>query len=283
MDYYATLGLNKGASDEEIKKAYRKLAMKHHPDRGGDEKKFKEVSIAYETLSNPEKKQIVDMGGDPNAQHGGFQNQGPFEFHFGTGDLNDIFQNFGFGGGFGQFGQRQRQRNRNVSVNVEITLEDVLNGKEFNAEINIPGGKTKTVNIKIPPGVEHGKQIAYRGMGDDSIPGIPAGDLILGIFVREHPVFSRNGPQLVCEKIVSVWDAMLGTEIKVDSLGGKQFSVNVPSGTQPGTVLSCKGEGLPLINTNRRGDLLIKIKVEIPKGLSDTQKQLIETIKKNGL
>ena len=281
MDYYSTLGLQKGASDEEIKKAYRKLAMKHHPDRGGDEKKFKEISGAYEALSDPNKKRIIDMGGDPNAQPGmgGFHGNGPFEFHFGTGDLNDIFQGFGFGG----FAQRPRQRNRNVSVNVEITLEDVLNGKEFNAEINIPNGKSKTVNIKIPPGVEHGKQIAYRGMGDDSIPNLPPGDLIVGIFVREHPVFSRNSHQLICEKIVPVWDAMLGTEIRVDSLGGKQFTVNVPAGTQPNTVLSCKGEGLPVLNTGVRGDLLIKIRVEIPKNLSDVQKQLIETIKKNGI
>ena len=280
MDYYSTLGLQRGASDEEIKKAYRKLAMKHHPDRGGDEKQFKEIAAAYEVLSNPEKKKIVDLGGDPNAQPGmgGFQHNGPFEFHFGTGDLNDIFQGFGFGG----FAQRPRQRNRNVSVNVEISLEEVLNGKEFNAEINIPGGKSKTVNIKIPPGVEHGKQIAYRGMGDDSISGLPAGDLIVGVYVRDHPSFIRHGANLVCEKIVSVWDAMLGTEILVDSLGGRQFTVNVPPGIQPGTMLSCKKEGLPILNTPLRGDLLIRIKVEIPKQLNDSQKQLIETIRKNG-
>lgn len=279
MDYYSTLGLQRGASDEDIKKAYRKLAMKHHPDRGGDQNKFKEVSIAYEVLSDPEKKRIVDMGGDPNAQpgFGGFGG-GPFEYHFNTGDLNDIFRGFGFGGF-----THHRQKNRNVSINVEITLEDVLNGKEFDADINIPGKKSKAVNIKIPPGIDHGKQIVYRGMGDDSIEGIPPGDLIVGVFVREHPIFSRNGLNLVCEKVVSVWDAILGSEITVDSLDRKQFTVNVPAGTQPGTILSCKGEGLPHVNSKQRGDLLIKIRIEIPKDLTDTQKQLIETIRKNGI
>lgn len=279
MDYYSTLGLQRGASDEDIKKAYRKLAMKHHPDRGGDQNKFKEVSIAYEVLSDPEKKRIVDMGGDPNAQpgFGGFGG-GPFEYHFNTGDLNDIFRGFGFGGF-----THHRQKNRNVSINVEITLEDVLNGKEFDADINIPGKKSKAVNIKIPPGIDHGKQIVYRGMGDDSIEGIPPGDLIVGVFVREHPIFSRNGLNLVCEKVVSVWDAILGSEITVDSLDRKQFTVNVPAGTQPGTILSCKGEGLPHVNSKQRGDLLIKIRIEIPKDLTDAQKQLIETIRKNGI
>ena len=279
MDYYATLGLSKGASDEDIKKAYRRLAMKHHPDRGGDEKKFKDIAAAYEALSNPEKKRIIDMGGDPNAQPGasGFRGANPFEFRFGSDDLDDFINRFGFGG----FSQQPKKHNRSVRVNIELTFEDILTGKEVNAEINIPGGKTKTVNINIPPGVEHGQHIVYRGMGDDSIVGVPPGDLILGIIVREHPVFSRSGPQLVCEKTVSVWEAMLGAKIIVNSLSGKQLTVNVPAGTQPNTVLSCKGEGLPIMNTNQKGDLLIKLRVSVPTNLTDTQRQLIETIKEN--
>ena len=118
MDYYSTLGLQRGASDADIKKAYRAMAMKHHPDRGGDEKKFKEISQAYEFLSDPQKKQIIDLGGDPNAQGGGYRSsQGsPFEFHFGTDDLHDMFGNFGFGG----FGQRPMRRNKSLNINVEI-------------------------------------------------------------------------------------------------------------------------------------------------------------------
>jgi hypothetical protein len=145
MDYYATLGLQRNASDAEIKKAYRSMAMKYHPDRGGDEKKFKEISQAYEFLSDPQKKQIIDLGGDPNAQPGMGGGQGPFEFHFNTGNMNDIFGNFGFGG----FGRQPQRRNRSLNINVEITLEDVLSGKDFTAEVSIPG-KNKMINIQIP-------------------------------------------------------------------------------------------------------------------------------------
>ena len=123
MDYYATLGLKKGASPEDIKKAYRSLAMKHHPDRGGDEKKFKEIEEAYRTLSDPQKKQMADMGVDPNAQGGGY-NHGPFEFHFNSGNFEDIFGNFGFG-----FNQRKPVRNKSFNVNITISLEEVLTGK----------------------------------------------------------------------------------------------------------------------------------------------------------
>jgi curved DNA-binding protein len=278
MDYYSTLGLKRGASDAEIKKAYRSMAMKHHPDRGGDEKKFKEISQAYEFLSDPEKRRIIDMGGDPNQQSGGFRQQGsPFEFHFNTGNMDDIFGNFGFG-----FGQRPMRRNKTLSINVEITLEDVLAGKDINAEIGIPGGKQKVINIQIPPGIEHGQQIRYEGMGDNSIADIRAGDLIVNVLIRNHATFKREGTSLIAEKQVSVWDALLGTSINLQTLDQKTLNINVPAGTQPDTVMSCRGEGLPHMRTRQRGNLLIKIKVVVPKDLTISQKQLIEQIK-NGI
>jgi curved DNA-binding protein len=281
MDYYSTLGLKRGASEAEIKKAYRSMAMKHHPDRGGDEKKFKDIEEAYRFLSDPEKKRIIDLGGDPSRQQsGGFSSGDPYEFHFGTENLNDIFRNFGFGGGFSG---RSIRRNRSISINVEVTLEEVLNGKELDAEISVPGIKERAINIKIPPGIDTGQQIKYQGMGDHTYKDIPAGDLIVNVIVRPHPIFERNRESLICEKSVSVWDAMIGSEITVTGIDGKQFGVKIPAGTQPNTVLSCRGEGLPRLNSNYRGDLLIRIKVEIPKNLNDTQIKLIETIKKNGI
>jgi DnaJ-class molecular chaperone len=281
MDYYATLGLKRGASAEEIKKAYRSLAMKHHPDRGGDEKKFKEISQAYDFLTDPEKKKIIDLGGDPNGgPQSGFDGGSPFEFHFGSGNFEDVLRGFGFGG----FNQRQQpRRNKSVSVSVQVTLEEVLTGKDFNAEIAVPGGKRKTINISIPPGVETGQQVRYRGMGDDSITGVPPGDLLVNVFVQEHPTFVRNQDSIICERSVPVWDALLGTEISILSLDGKKFNVGIPAGTQPGTVLSCKGEGLPRVHSNHRGDLLIRIKVEIPKNLTESQKTLINKIKNNDI
>ena len=278
MDYYAKLGLKRGASDAEIKKAYRSMAMKHHPDRGGDEKKFKEISSAYEALSDPEKKRIIDMGGDPNAQPGGF-NQGPFEFHFGSGDLNDLFGNFGFGG----FGRQPLRRNKSLNINVEVGLEDILHGKDINAEIGIPGGKNKIINISIPPGIEHGQQIRYEGMGDNSISNLRPGDLFVNVLVRSHPVFKREGTSLIFEKEISVWDAILGTSLDIKTLDNKTLSISIPAGTQPETVLSCRGEGLPHMRSRQRGNLLIKIKVKIPKNLTADQKQSIEKFKNNGI
>ncbi len=278
MDYYSTLGVQRNASPDDIKKAYRSMAMKHHPDRGGDEKKFKEIEEAYRTLSDPQKKQMYDMGVDPNRQQGGF-NQGPFEFHFGAGDINDLFGNFGFGG----FGRQPQRRNRSFSINIEVTLEDVLTGKDFSAEVGIPGGNKKLINISIPPGVEHGQQIRYQGMGDDSIRDIRPGDLIVNILLREHPKFHRDGDNLFCEKIVSVWDSMLGTSVEIETLDKKTLHITIPPGTQPETILSCRGEGLPNIRHKLRGNLMVKIKIEIPKNLSDAQKQIIERLKNNGI
>lgn len=277
MDYYSTLGLKRGASDAEIKKAYRSMAMKHHPDRGGDEKKFKEISQAYEFLTDPQKKQMIDMGGDPNAQPGGGFGQSPFEFHFNTGNMDDIFGNFGFG-----FGGRQMRKNKTLSINVEITLEDVLLGKDINAEIGIPGGRKKIINIQVPPGIEHGQQIRYEGMGDNSIPDIRPGDLIVNVLIRNHSTFKREGTSLIIEKEVSVWDALIGTSINIQTLDQKILNINIPAGTQPETVMSCRGEGLPQMRTRQRGNLLIKIKVVVPKDLTISQKQLVEQIR-NGI
>lgn len=271
MNYYQILGLQKGATDAEIKKAYRSLAMKHHPDRGGDEAKFKEISVAYEFLTNPEKKRIIDMGGDPAAQGGGFGHN-PFEFHFTHGNFNDIF-GFGFGG------QRPQRRNKSLSINVQITLEDVLSGKDISAEVAMPGGSPKVVNIQIPPGIEHGQQIRYEGMGDSSIADIRAGDLIVNVFVQPHQTFHREGTSLIFNKEISVWDALLGTNIEITTLDQKKLNITVPAGTQPDTVLSCRGEGLPHIRSKLRGNLLIRLKVKIPKDLTEKQKNLIDKIR----
>lgn len=278
MDYYSTLGLNRNASQEEIKKAYRKMAMQHHPDRGGDEKKFKQISEAYEILSDPQKKQMVDMGVDPrNQQQGGFNQSGPFEFHFGTHNFEDIFGGFGFGGF-----HRHAQRNKTISLIVDLTLEDILNGKNLDAEVSIPGGRKKIINIAIPPGIEEGQQIRYQGMGDNSIPNVPAGDLIVNIRVIPHSTFRREGDNLVLDKYITVWDALAGTKIDISTLDKKSLEITVPAGCQPETVLSCRNEGLPNMRSKLRGNLLVKIKVRIPKIVDQKNKDLIEQIK-NGL
>jgi DnaJ-class molecular chaperone len=282
MDYYSTLGVGKNATPDEIKKAYRSLAMKHHPDRGGDESTFKKISEAYDTLSDPKKKEIVDLGGDPNRQGGGFGgnsfNQGPFEFHFNTGGhpgMDDIFSGFGFG-------SRPARKNRTLNIHVDITLLDVLTGKELNAEITIPGtGKRKMINISIPAGIEHGQQIRYEGMGDDALRDLRPGDLIVNVNVIPHPKFKREHVNLILDHTINVWDAILGSHTNIETLDGKLLTINIPPGTNQGTILSCRGEGLPAMRTRNRGNLLIYIKVEIPKNLSQLQIEKIKEIKNN--
>lgn len=266
MNYYEILGVPNNASDADIKKAYRSLAMSHHPDRGGDELKFKEISTAYDVLSDPQKRKMYDLGGDPSQQfqHHGFDPFGGFPFEF----------NFGGPGGF-SFHTQNQHRNNNLSMQIEVLLEDVLQGKEINAEINLPNSSRRGINITIPPGVENGQQIRYQGMGDNSISGIPAGDLIVHVIVRNHNIFTRNGMSLMIEKTITVWEALLGTSIEITTLENKLLNITVPAGTQPDTLLSCSGEGLPhSSNKNIRGNLLIKIKVKIPK-LTESQTNLI--------
>jgi curved DNA-binding protein len=274
MDYYSTLGLKRGATADEIKRAYRSLAMKHHPDRGGNEQTFKDISVAYDVLSDPQKRQMFDAGQDPNNQRHNrgheFYQQGPFEFHFGGGQgpsMDDIFSQFGFG--FGP-GHHRARRNRSVNISVELTLSEVINGKELNAEITIPGGEKKLINIVIPAGLEHGQQVKYQGMGDNTFKEVPAGDLIVNVFIQPHPLFKREGDALVYEHTVSAWDAILGTAINLETIDGKNLSITVPAGTQPDTVLSCRGEGLTNARSKIRGPLLIKIKVAIPRNLDPT-------------
>jgi curved DNA-binding protein len=258
--------------------------MKHHPDRGGDEATFKKISEAYDILSDPQKKQIVDLGGDPKNQGGGGYgnsfNQGPFEFHFGGGvppGMEDIFGRFGFGSGFGR---QPMQKNKTLNITVDITLEDVLSGKDINAEITIPGtGKRKMINIAIPAGIEHGQQIRYEGMGDDAIRELRPGDLIVNVNVRQHNLFRREHSDLILEKSVSVWDAIIGSTLDIETLDGKTLTINVPQGTKHGTILSCRGEGLPIMRSRNRGNLLIMIKIDMPRNLSSSQLDKIKSLR----
>lgn len=272
MDYYNTLGISKSASEADIKTAYRKMAMKHHPDRGGDEKKFKEVTEAYETLSDPQKKQMIDMGVDPNAQHTSYRQGSPFEFHFNSGNFEDVFGNFGFGG-------RPVRKNKTLNVNIEVALEDILKGRVIDAEIGIPNGNKRLVNIEVPPGIENGQQIRYRGMGEHTLKDVAPGDLIVNIVVKQHSVFQRQGDMLMIKKFISPWDAILGSEITIETIDKKTLTIGIPAGTQPDTVLSCRSEGLPNMRTKVRGNLLIKIQIEIPKNLNSEQKHVVEQTK----
>jgi curved DNA-binding protein len=262
MDPYKVLGVDRNTNENDLKKAYKSKAMKHHPDRGGDEAKFKELNEAYDVLKDPQKKAAYDRYGTTNANQ-----QGGDNFHF-TGDINDIFNNFFGGGGPFQRASTFRSNPRNVDINIEATLEleDVHNGKSLIASYRLPNGRQESVNIDIPPGVEHNNMIRFAGLGADTISNAPRGDLIVRIKILRHKTWERDGINLHSKIKVNVFDLILGTKKEIRTLSGKNFSVSIPKGTQTGTVFNITGEGLPHVhNARQRGNLYITVMSDTPR------------------
>lgn len=270
MDYYSILGVAKNASQDEIKKAYRKLASKHHPDKGGDTRKFQEIQSAYETLSDPIKRQEYD---NPQPQGPNF---GAYS-HFGN-TPEDIFAQM-FGGG-SPFGFRQQaRRNKNINLKIQITLEEVINGKQIIGNVGLLSGREQPVEINIPQGLSSGDVIRYQGLGDDSIPQLPRGDLVVTIEEIPHPTFIRENIDLHMDYEISIFDLILGTNIDIRTADGSILQVAVPKGTQPETKLSCKGYGVPRRNSPLRGNLYIKLKSKIPKNINDNDLETIRILR----
>jgi curved DNA-binding protein len=277
-DYYHALGVQKGASDDEIKKAYRKLAMKHHPDRGGDASEFQKIQEAYATLSDPHKRTEYD---NPTPQFSGGSGFPPgFEEMFRNGQFGDMFGggNPFFGAGFGR--QPRQSKNRDISLETQVTLEDAFSGKTIMANINLPSGREQVLEIKVPPGISAGQRLRLQGMGDDSNPHLNKGDIYITIHVARHSMYEREGDDLITEITVSAWDAMLGTDTTIKTLDNRQLQVGIPAGTQPGSTLRLAGYGMPNIQDGRfRGNILLNINVNIPTNLTEEQKNLIKQLK----
>lgn len=274
MDHYSTLGVDRGASPDDIKRAYRKAAAQHHPDRGGDTAKFQEVQAAYETLSDPGKRQQYD-----NPQPQGF----PGGFHFGGGvppGFEDIFNAFG-GGPFGDmFGGRRQQPQRNKTLNMQtsISLEDAFSGKDLMTTVVLPSGREQLIDIKIPAGINDGTTLRLSSLGDDTIPNIPRGDIHLTVHVHPHHIFQRQGDDLIRTVDVSCIDAMLGKTINVETIDKRMLEIAVKPGTQPGSTLAAVGYGMPNVNDNRfKGRILIQINITIPT-VTDYQADIIRSL-----
>jgi curved DNA-binding protein len=274
-DYYNTLGVHRGANQDEIKQAFRRMAAQHHPDRGGDTATFQEVQAAYATLSDPEKRQQYD---NPQPQFGG----GGFHFDGGVppGFENFFAQAFGQGGNpfFGQ-GFRQPQRNRNLNLQTTITLEEACLGKNLMANVGLPSGLEQVLEVKIPPGVRDGTVLRLAGMGDDTYNNAPRGDIHLTINIQPHHIYQRQGDDLLRTLTVSCFDAILGKTVKFDTLDGKTLEVNVAPGTQPGQTLAVQGYGMPYMADPRmKGRLLLEINITIPTDLNQQQKDLVKQL-----
>jgi molecular chaperone DnaJ len=351
--YYEILEVSKTASDDEIKKAYRKLAIKYHPDKNkGDkeaEEKFKEATEAYEVLRDAEKRRMYDQFGKAgvNAGGAGFGQGAYTDFSDIFGEFGDIFGDF-FGGGGRSGGRRTGpKRGSDLRYNLEITLEDAAMGKEY--KIDIPraescidcngtgaasgsrpttcpdcGGtgqirrtqgffsvattcgrcsgrgsvisnpcktckghglveKRRTINIKIPPGVESGSRLKVSGEGEAGPNGGPSGDLYVVTHIKKHSVFERQGNDLIVSKTISLVMACLGGEIEVPTIDGKSIMLKIPEGTESGQVFRLKGQGITYLGSYGKGDQHVVINVEIPKKLSKKQRELlVEFAKESG-
>ena len=254
MTYYETLGLQPNCSQDDIKKAYRSLAMKHHPDRGGDEMKFKEIEEAYRTLSDEQKRAEYDAGGSQ-------QEWNPFG---GMGGMHDIHEMFGFrfGPGFSSF--HQQRRNRDLGIRLNISLKDSFLGKELEAVYQMMSGKQQSVVINIPPGIEAGQTIRYNGLGDDSIPGAPRGNLNVTVFVEADPQYFRRGDDICTQIELSPFDAMMGVEKKIRTIDDKTLQVRIRPGIEHGGEYSCAGMGFQNSRSGRIGNFIIIINIRIP-------------------
>ncbi len=291
-DYYKVLGVERNASEEDIRKAYRKLAMQHHPDRNPNnkqaEERFKEINEAYQVLSDPQKRGHYDrLGSDYSNwqrrgapgdfnwdQYGGFPGGVRVEY----GDLDDLF---GGAGGFSDFFRtifgrggegagtgtrtRSRQQPQGYQQELEITLEEAYKGTTRLLQTD---GKQK--QVRIPAGVRTGSKVRVAGAGPNGL------DLYLVIDVKEDPRFERRGNDLHTTAAVDVFTAVLGGEAEVETLNGK-IKLNVPAGTQPEQVFRLAGRGMPSVkNASDKGDLYVRLKVQIPKYLSPKQRELLE-------
>jgi curved DNA-binding protein len=308
MDYYELLGVKKDSSPSEVKKAYRKLALKYHPDKNKGEKqaeaKFKEINEAYAVLSDPEKKKQYDLYGSAD-----FHQRYSQEEIFRGFDLNDILRQFGFGGnaqssqhragmgggnGFASFFSQGQpggcgggchpspERGQDMTYQVTISLEEVLHGAERTITLR-KNGASQNVAVKIPKGIEAGKKLRLQGQGGASRHGGVPGDLYLKVDIASNNTFKRDGDDLLTEKLISFSEACLGTTLEVETLENKKFMIKIAPGTSHDSRLRLKGHGLPIGPLGERGDLYVKIGVKVPKQLSREQQKIVEQLQEAGL
>lgn len=267
-DFYSILGVEKTASADEIKKSYRRLASQHHPDKGGDTAMFQKIEEAYRTLGDPQARAEYDQRGSrPQFHQHGFH--GP--------DISDIFQNIHIHGGhpdlegfFGQFFRAQRpqeqRRNRDLRITINIPLTELLVPQKKVIRYATSKNEPSTVEIELPAGIEDGATIRYPGLGDNFFETLPRGDLYVNIHHSNCDKFIKVSPVDVAVEVkIDCWDAMLGTTTTVQGLDGAELAVKIPAGTQPGTKLCLRGQGLVVgANGNTRGNLFLHIHVSIP-------------------
>ncbi|MDI9589910.1 MAG: DnaJ C-terminal domain-containing protein [Acidobacteriota bacterium] len=302
QNYYDILGVKRDATQDDIKKAFRKLAAKYHPDTGGDETKFKEVSEAYTTLSDAQKRkeydQLLMFGGIPGADFGGSggRNRGGYTYTSNGADWSDIFENIrGGDGAFGGFdfstifggqpggGARSSRPTKggDLTMTVEVTADEAFKGTQRKVTYTIPStGEKQTLTVKVPAGAIDGGKLRYRGRGEHGTNGGARGDLVITTRVEEHPLFKRDGADVRMELPVSAYEAALGATIDVPTPDGATCRLKVPAGTQDGKTFRFRDRGAP--NVKRKGSkgaLYVKVRVKVPTRLSAKEREALETLR----
>lgn len=279
-DYYNILGITESASQDEIKSAYRNLAKQWHPDLNKDnpdaEAKFKQINEANDTLSDPQKRAQYDQQRKFGNMNGGSPfGPGEFNFNFGHGSpFDDMINQF-----FGQaFRQQQPLKNKDYQFTLNISLEEAFSGKSLPIGFEV-NGQSRNIVVNIPAGIQHGTRLRYQGYGDKSINNLPPGDLFVTVSVNDHAVFRRDGPHLHMALKLDALAAIVGTKRELTAIDGTHLSVNIPGGTQHGSILRVARNGMPVHNNARqRGDLFITVNVVIPKDLTTEQINQIKTL-----
>ncbi len=298
-DYYEILGVGKDASQDQIRRAYRKLARKHHPDinKAPDaEDNFKEINEAYEVLGDPEKRKRYDqLGGSWQAGYETSPPPGWEEVHFSfntddTGQFSDFFQTL-FGGGWGAWqeaelrgGATRRRRGRDHESEIEVSLEEAYRGARKTVDLERmetgrngrPVRLRKSYEVKIPPGITEGSLIRLAGQGGEGSGGGSPGDLYLRVRIRPDPRFSLHDHDLASTVDISPWEATLGAKITVPTIDGK-VSMTIPPGTQTGQTFRLRGKGMP-IGAASHGDMLVTARVVVPTRLTEKEKRLFEEL-----
>jgi len=300
-DYYKILGVSKSASSEEIKKAYRKLALKYHPDRNkgntASEAAFKDVNEAYAVLRDPEKRKQYDMFGAE-----AFQSRFTQEDIFRGFDLGSIFREFGFGGGgrgqnpfsqfyggmggFGRGGEfqsrRQGVKGQDLIYELPMTLEELSSNTSKTIAYQMDG-RQERVSVKVPAGMKDGQKLRLQGKGQPGLYGGPPGDLYIQIKELDHPIFKREGADLYTKQKIRFSQAALGAEIEVPTIEKKVLKLKIPPGAQDSAKFRLKGYGMPRYRDGGKGDAYVEINIAVPKKLTKEQQVLIESLKKAGL
>jgi curved DNA-binding protein len=262
-DYYQTLGVSENASPDEIKKAYRTLANKHHPDKGGDQARFKDISVANDILSDPQKRAEYDQqrkyGGGPQVRFstGGFDFGDIFHQHF-----QQAGHPFGgpFGGMFNDMGRGMR-KNRDLNIQCTVSFIDSFNGKQLEANYQLPSGRNQNVVINVPAGIRHGDTIRYGGLGDDSFQGVPRGNLNVTVLVQPDPVYRRQEDDVYMTVDITPIEAMIGTRKTVKTLTGQSLDLEIRPGVESGVEYASNGHGFVNVNIGNRGRFVSVINI----------------------